>query len=312
MKQKIHRLLMVEHRTILETCYQQVFFKDSQTPPIKTFEDCLSDFYIYLLEAKPKKVPGKTEGYYLTQVRDEKALPEWLRRTFRRFLLEEHKILCEMQEALAEYRLQLASQRGEQPLDITLMHVAFSLAWFNQHESEEDRYLFFRSAYRHFSGFFSWPDGELDDNDVAYVLGISQGSLRTRTSRLCAKVRRLVGELNDALIASLDSASLDLAHSIYAVQEPDIESILENLLDKAERDLPQYEEIVSLRKKKRRSVHTFSVARRRPIGLEFEMACYMAPMEPSYSPECIDFMECEPRESGSSRIINMFKQFIGM
>lgn len=301
MKQKIYKLLMVEHRAILDACYRQVFFQDSQTPAIKTFEDCLSDFYLYLLEAKPKHVAGRTEGYYLTQVKDEKALPEWLRQTFRRFLLDEHKILSEMQDALTEYRMQLASQKGGEPLDLTLMHVAFSLAWFNQHESEQDRYLFFRSAYKHFSGFYSWPDDDLDDNDVALILEITPGTLRTRTSRLCAKVRRLVNELNDALIASLDRTSLDIAHSIYAERDPDIEAILEDLLDKAERDLPQYAQIVDLRKEKRRSLRSFA-------KLE-DSSVFMAP---SCCPSCLDAMPCEAPESSSRRIVNMFKQFIGM
>lgn len=253
-------------------------------------------------KANPKYVADKTEGYYLKQVKDEKALPEWLRQTFRRFLLEEHKILSEMQEALAEYRMQLASMKGGESLDLTLMHVAFSLAWFNQHESEQDRYLFFRSAYKHFSGFYSWPDDDLDDNDVALILEITPGTLRTRTSRLCAKVRRLVNELNDALIASLDKSSLDIAHSIYAEPDPDIESILENLLDKAERDLPQYAQIVDLRKEKRRSLRSFA-------KLEDSSVLMSAP---SCCPSYMETMPCEASESSSRRIVNMFKRFIGI
>jgi len=239
---------------MLDACYRQVFFADANVVPIKTFDDCLADFYLYLLEAKPKRVSHDVEGYYLQQVRDEKALPEWLRSTFRHFLLQEHKILSEMQEALAEYRQQLATQRPSPDINLTLMHVAFALAWFNQHESELDRYLFFRSAYKHFSGFYEWPDEELNDADVAMILQITPGNLRTRTSRLCDKVRRLVSELNDAAIATLNRFSLDIAHSIYRTPDPDIEAILTDLLDKAERQLPQYAQIVALRKEKRRSM----------------------------------------------------------
>ena len=65
---------MVEYRALLDTCYRQVFFADGATAPIKTFDDCLSDFYLYLLEAKPKRVSPDIEGYYLQQVKDEKAL----------------------------------------------------------------------------------------------------------------------------------------------------------------------------------------------------------------------------------------------
>lgn len=299
MKQKLYNLLMVEHRALLDACYRQVFFQDSATSAIKTFDDYLSDFYLYLLKAKPKRVSGEVDGYYLTQVKDEMALPEWLRKTFRRFLLEEHKILSEMQEALSEYRQQLASQHLEQPLDLTLMHVAFSLAWFNQHEMEQDRYLFFRSAYKHFSGFYAWPDDDLDDNDVAMVLEITPGALRTRTSRLCAKVRRLVNELNDAMIASLDRRSLDIAHSIFAEPDPDIESILEDLLDKAERDLPQYDKIVKLRRDKRRSLHAFD----KVIDVLSEQTC---------APICMEASPCVTSFRPSNRIVSMFKDLIGL
>lgn len=294
---------MVEHRALLDACYRQVFFQDFQTQAIKTFEDCLMDFYIYLIEAKPKRVSGKVEGYYLTQIRDEKAFPAWLRQTFHRFLLDEYKILCEMQEALSEYRNQMAALRRDQPLDITLMHVAFSLAWFNQHETEQDRYLFFRSAYKHFSGFYSWPDDDLDDNDVAMILEITPGTLRTRTSRLCAKVRRLVTEINDAMITSLDRRSLDIAHGIFAEPDPDIEAILEELLDKAERDLPQYEKIVTLRRDKRRSLRAFE-------KMEDSMVCDM--LAPSCAPVSMGTVPCDSPYSPSSRIVSMFKDLIGL
>ncbi len=251
MKQKIYNLLMVTYRGLLESCYRQVFFTDSEIPAVKTFDDYLSDFYLYLYEAKPKHVQGDVKGYYLQQIRDEKATPEWLRTTFRHFLLEENKIMREMQETLAEYRQQLSTSLNSKPIDLTLMHVGFAIAWFNQHETSEDKYLFFRNAYKHYKGFYSWPDDELDDKEVAKILGIEHGTLRTRTSRLWMKVKKLVSELNDAYIATLNKQSLEIAKEIYETDEPDIESILEKLLGEAEKELPQYEEIVKLRKKKR-------------------------------------------------------------
>lgn len=300
MKQKIYNLLMVTHRDLLENTYQQVFFSDSGLSAVKTFDDYLTDFYLYLYEAKPKYVTDDVKGYYLQQIKDEKATPAWLRQTFRRFLLEENRILTEMRDALAEYRRQLVSAGSGRQLDITLMHVGFAIAWFDQHESSEDRYLFFRSAYKHFMGFYSWPDDDLDDRDVANILGINPGALRTRTSRLCAKVKRLVGELNDALIASLNRQSLDIAKEIYAEAEPDMESILEELLGKAERDLEQYDQIVALRREKRNSLRTFE-------KLESRMADEMC--MPCAS--CEIFMEDAAPVQGN-RIIRMFKEFIGM
>lgn len=300
MKQKIYNLLMVTHRGLLENTYQQVFFSDSGLSAVKTFDDYLTDFYLYLYEAKPKYVSDDIKGYYLQQIKDEKATPAWLRQTFRRFLLEENRILTEMRDALAEYRRQLASAGSGSQLDITLMHVGFAIAWFDQHESSEDRYLFFRSAYKHFMGFYSWPDDDLDDRDVANILGINPGALRTRTSRLCAKVKRLVGELNDALIASLNRQSLDIAKEIYAEAEPDMEAILEELLGKAERDLDQYDQIVELRKEKRNSLRTFE---------KLESAC-MAEMSLPCSCFEMDERSCMP-EIGS-RVVRMFKKLIGM
>ena len=300
MKQKIYNLLMVTHRGLLENTYQQVFFSDSGLSAVKTFDDYLTDFYLYLYEAKPKYVSDDIKGYYLQQIKDEKATPAWLRQTFRRFLLEENRILTEMRDALAESRRQLASAGSGSQLDITLMHVGFAIAWFDQHESSEDRYLFFRSAYKHFMGFYSWPDDDLDDRDVANILGINPGALRTRTSRLCAKVKRLVGELNDALIASLNRQSLDIAKEIYAEAEPDMEAILEELLGKAERDLDQYDQIVELRKEKRNSLRTFE---------KLESAC-MAEMSLPCSCFEMDERSCMP-EIGS-RVVRMFKELIGM
>lgn len=300
MKQKIYNLLMVTHRGLLENTYQQVFFSDSGLSAVKTFDDYLTDFYLYLYEAKPKYVIDDIKGYYLQQIKDEKATPAWLRQTFKRFLLEENRILTEMRDALAEYRRQLASAGSGRQLDITLMHVGFSIAWFDQHESSEDRYLFFRSAYKHFMGFYAWPDDDLDDRDVANILGINPGALRTRTSRLCAKVKRLVGELNDALIASLNRQSLDIAKEIYAEDEPDMEAILERLLDKAERELDQYDQVVKLRKEKRNSIRTFE---------KLEATC-MAEMSMPYSCFEMDERSCMP-EMGN-RVVRMFKELIGV
>ena len=300
MKQKIYNLLMVTHRGLLENTYQQVFFSDSGLSAVKTFDDYLTDFYLYLYEAKPKYVIDDIKGYYLQQIKDEKATPAWLRQTFKRFLLEENRILTEMRDALAEYRRQLASAGSGRQLDITLMHVGFSIAWFDQHESSEDRYLFFRSAYKHFMGFYAWPDDDLDDRDVANILGINPGALRTRTSRLCAKVKRLVGELNDALIASLNRQSLDIAKEIYAEDEPDMEAILERLLDKAERELDQYDQVVKLRKEKRNSIRTFE---------RLESTC-MAEMSMPYSCFEMDERSCMP-ELGN-RVVRMFKELIGV
>jgi len=291
MKQKIYNLLMVKHRGLLENCYKQVFFLDSEIPAIKTFDDYLSDFYLYLYEAKPKRIEDDVKGYYLQQVQDEKAMPGWLHTTFRRFLLEENKIMREMQESLAEYRQDLATSINSSPIDLTLMHVGFAIAWFNQHETSDDKYLFFRSAYKHFKGFYSWPDDDLDDKEVAMLLGIQPGTLRTRTSRLCTKVKNLVAKLSDADIASLNRQSLDIAKEIYETPDPDIETILEKLLGDAERELPQYEQFVELRKEKRKSKVPFEKVKETVFG-SFVRKCVSKEMDDHVQYDKILHEEC--------------------
>lgn len=300
MQQKIYSLLMVTHRDMLEKCYRQVFFSDTEIPAVKTFDDYLTDFYLYLYEGKPKHIEGDVKGYYLQQVRDEKALPGWLHSTFRYFLLDENKILRNMQESLSEYRRDLASSLNSKPIDLTLMHVAFAIAWFNQNETSEDKYLFFRSAYKHFKGFYAWPNSELDDKDVALALGIGQGALRTRTSRLCAKVKSLVKDVNDAHIATLNKQSLDIAKEIFDTPNPNIEAILEKLLDDAERGLPQYEDILKLRKEKRESMVPFekmSCCYELSIGSDYALEEWT---RPSAKKEAIDKIENEQIEESSS------------
>jgi len=314
MKQRLYTLLMVEHRAMLDDCYQQVFFEDG-TATIKTFEDCLTDFYLYLLDAKPKYVTDETEGYYLQQVRDEKALPNWLWKTFRNFLLEEHKVIVAMQKALKEYNQQRVVNANTSTIDLTLMHVAFSLAWFNEHETEVDRYLFFRSAYKHFSGFYAWPAEDLDDKEVARILGLSYDNARQRTSRLCLKVRKLVQELNNAQIASLKKSSLDIAESIYLEPEPDIESILEELIDKAERDLPQYAQIIELRQQKRKSKDLLERLHLERMEERMAQCCHFELCEPSIAPmfeNCLSDAEPKPMSipSAQQRIVSKFMSFI--
>ncbi len=134
----------------------------------------------------------------------------------------------------------------------------------------------------------------------AIGFGINPGALRTRTSRLCANVKRLVCELNDALIASLNRQSLDIAKEIYDEAEPDIEAILEELLDKAERELDQYDQIVELRKEKRNSIRTF------------ENLMYPCMAEMSTPGSCFDMDERSCMPEMGNHIVRMFKELIGM
>ena len=139
---------------------------------------------------------------------------------------------------------------------------------------------------------------------MASVLGITAGTLRTRTSRLCAKVKRLVNELNDALISTLNKQSLDIAREIYAEPDPDMESILEELLGQSERNLEQYDKILALRHEKRLSIRTFE---------KFEASFAEEMCIPSAPCLSYDVLSSESHaQLQSKRIIRMFKDFIGM
>lgn len=307
MKQQLYRLLMVEHRDKLEACYRRVFGTNAPVRVVKTLDDCLSDFYLYLLTAKPKSVQEATEGYYLQQVKDPDALPGWLYSTFHHFLLDEHKVLVRMQEAIDEYRLAVASARSGESTEITLTHVAFAIAWFNQHESAVNRYLLFRSAYKHFSGFYVWPDHELSDAEVATLLGMSPGALRTRTSRQNEELKRLVTVVNNALISSLDNRSLMVARSICVDPDPDIADVLEQLMGQAESELPQYDEILALR-----------ASRRQPVDLclgllpdeEAERSILHDVVPHAGLMACMSTLP--PEQVLASRIVRQFKAFVGM
>lgn len=72
------------------------------------------------------------------------------------------------------------------------------------------------------------------------------------------------------------------------------------LLDKAERELDQYDQVVKLRKEKRNSIRTFE---------KLESTC-MAEMSMPYSCFEMDERSCMP-EMGN-RVVRMFKELIGV
>lgn len=114
-----------------------------------------------------------------------------------------------------------------------------------------------------------------------------------------------MNELNDALISALNKQSLDIAREIYAEPDPDMESILEELLGQSERELEQYDQILALRNEKRLSIRTFE---------KFESACIPDEMCIPSAP-CLSY-DISASESHSQiqskNIIRMFKDFIGM
>jgi len=239
----LYYLLTISIRDELHQAFQKVFFTDGQfSNSFKTFEDYLSDFFIFLFLHHPKSQPDDTRFYHLTTIGDPLKLKSWMFRTFRNFLQDEQEILSKLQEALKQYQQQLVAAGSGEDLGLTMMHIAFALAQFNQNETELDRYIFFRKIYREYAGPNRWKE-ELEDREVADILGMQYNAYRTRSSRLATKVKNEIRNITDAKIATLDKSALDLAKRIYNVSETNLEDILKSLLDTAEKELLQYAEI---------------------------------------------------------------------
>ncbi len=246
----LYYLLTVTLRNDLKNAFNQVFFFDGEyAESYKTFEDYLSDFYMYLYLGHPQYVDKDVRFFYLSRIGDPNSVKSWMYATFKHFLHDEQETLSKLQNALDQYKQQLVTMGKGSNLGITMMHIAFAIAQFNQNETELDRYIFFRKLYREYADPEEWMS-ELSDREAAKVLGLNDNAFRTRSSRLFKKVKNEIRNITNAKIATLDKASLDLARKIYCVQDPDIEKIVKALLEAAEKELPQYKEIKEIKFRK--------------------------------------------------------------
>ncbi len=250
----LYYLLIVTLREDLQHTFSQVFFVDGQfTNSYKTFEDYLSDFYMYLYLSHPQRVSNDVRFYYLLRIKDPSSVKFWMAKTFKHFLHDEQETLSKLQNALEQYKERLVAEGSGSNLGITIMHVAFAIAQFNQNETEIDRYIFFRKLYREYAD----PDVlefELTDREVADVLGLRDNTFRTRSSRLVKKVKYEIRNITNAKIATLDKDALDLARKIYDVQDNNIKEIVTDLFEAAEKELPQYQEIQDIKSSKESTV----------------------------------------------------------
>ncbi len=243
----LYYLLTVALRKDLFNAFNQVFFVDGRfAESYKTFEDYLSDFYMYLYLGHPQRVSKDVRFYYLLRIGDPNSVKSWMYSTFKHFLHDEQETLSKLQNALEQYKQRLVTMGSGRNLGITMMHIAFAIAQFNQNETELDRYIFFRKLYREYADSDEWED-ELTDREAAEVLGMKDNAFRTRSSRLVKKVKTEIRNITNAKIATLDKASLDLARKIYNVQDNDIEEIVKDLFEAAEKELPQYQEIQDIK-----------------------------------------------------------------
>ena len=83
----------------LQLCYNQCS-DDVHVDAFKTFDDYLSDFYIYLYEGHPDYVAGPTQYYYLQTITDNTKVDAWMQRCFKQFIGSERRALVKLDEAL--------------------------------------------------------------------------------------------------------------------------------------------------------------------------------------------------------------------
>ncbi len=243
----LYYLLTVALRSDLQNAFNQVFFVDGRfAESYKTFEDYLSDFYMYLYLGHPKYLTSSVRFFYISMIDDPCRVKSWMYSTFKHFLQDEYETLSKLQNALDQYKQQLVTMGSGRNLGITMMHIAFAIAQFNQNETELDRYIFFRMLYRRYADYEDWML-ELTDREAAKVLGMNDNAYRTRASRLAQKVKNEIINITNAKISTLDKAALNLAKRIYDAQDFDIKEILKSLLEAAEKELPQCKKIEILK-----------------------------------------------------------------
>ena len=91
---------------------------------------------------------------------------------------------------------------------------------------------------------------ELSDEETAQALGMKYTTFRSRVSRCCKEVQRLMTEMNRDEIAKLDANNLLLVDSICRVNEDTLDGIVDSLVTTSERQLPQYNDILEARIRK--------------------------------------------------------------
>ncbi len=241
-------LLSERLREKLQLCYNQCT-SETGMADYKTFDDYLTDFYIYLYEGHPDYVTHPTQFHYLQTISDNTKVESWMQRSFKLFLKNERRALDKLTEALPAYIQEQKYDHLNEP-QIELTRIAFCLAWYNQHESVEDRYIFFRSMKKKVVKSYDRSE-ELSDEETATALGKKYASYRSQASRCCAEVKRLMTEMTHQDIVKLDANSLLLVNRISNVDEDTLDDIINSLVVSAERQLPQYRNILDIRDMKR-------------------------------------------------------------
>lgn len=250
-------MLSVRFAEKLKQCYLQLS-QDVTYDASKTFDDYLHDFYIYLHKGHPDYVTEPTQFHYLQTIADNTKVDAWMQHTFRQFINNERRALKQLAEALPAYLLEQKYQHLNEPR-IELTRIAFSLAWFNQFESELNRYIFFRSMKKKVTKTFNRRE-ELSDEETARALGMNYATYRSQSSRCCKEVQRLMTEMKKEDFAKLDANSLLLVDRICNIDESTLDSIVDSLVTGAERQLPQYADLLEARLRKEEEHISYSIA----------------------------------------------------
>ena len=239
-------MLSVRFQENLQMCYLQL--SKDVTNDIKTFDDYLTDFYLYLYEGHPDYVTGPTQFHYLKTITDNTRIDSWMQKCFRQFISNERRALEKLTKALPAYVVEQKYEHLKDP-QIELTRIAFSLAWFNQFEPVLNRYIFFRSMKKKVTKSFNRRE-ELSDEETAQALGMNYAAYRSKSSRCCKEVQRLMTEMKKEDFAKLDANSLLLVDRICNIDERTLDSIVDSLMTGAERQLPQYADLVEARMRK--------------------------------------------------------------
>ena len=239
-------ILSVRFQENLQMCYLQL--SKDVTNDIKTFDDYLTDFYLYLYEGHPDYVTGPTQFHYLKTITDNTRIDSWMQKCFRQFISNERRALEKLTKALPAYVVEQKYEHLKDP-QIELTRIAFSLAWFNQFEPVLNRYIFFRSMKKKVTKSFNRRE-ELSDEEIAQALGMNYATYRSASSRCCKEVQRLMTEMKKEDFAKLDANSLLLVDRICNIDERTLDSIVDSLMTGAERQLPQYGDLLEARLRK--------------------------------------------------------------
>ncbi len=271
-------LLSVRLNENLQKCYLQL--SNDVTSDFKTFEDYLLDFYIYLYEGHPDYVTGPTQFHYLQTIADNTKIAPWMQQSFRQFVSNERRALLKLAEALPAYLQEQKYQNLVEP-QIELTRIAFCLAWYNQFASVLNRYIFFRSMQKKVVKSFSRSEG-LTDEETARALGMKYTTYRSQSSRCCKEVQQLMAEMKRDDIAKLDANSLLLVDRISNIDEQTLDSIVDSLVTGAERQLPQYEDLLEARAQKEEGYVQYSIE---PSEKHIEMFDYQLDRKACILPE---------------------------